>query len=122
MTTIKRGPERTWPLMREIVDATAQCSKIPGDVLMGRRKSARIVTARHASMLLTYHITGRNFSWLGKQFGKHHTSVTNCIRNKANCPAVTKMATSVLAVLRDKYPLVDSRIEKVKTDRNQYLV
>ncbi len=67
------------------VDAVADLSGIPAEEIMGRRRVADVVFARHAAMYLMRK-ANRSYPQIGLWFNRDHTTIMHAVRQVEAAP------------------------------------
>lgn len=78
--TAKIVAERSVPSLRPIAEAVAEFYDLTYEALLERRRRLRTAVPRHVVMLLAYETSDLGISEIGRQMGRHHTTVLHGLR------------------------------------------
>jgi hypothetical protein len=90
-----RMPIHDFNFVRPILDATAAVAGVNRLQLCRDNKRAPLAEIRQCGMWLAYHLTRRSTHDLGREFGRHHTTVLAGIRQTTERLAAGRVDTAV---------------------------
>lgn len=97
------NPNNASPISREsIVSAVCDIWNIDEQQLFGPSRRQPEAFARQLAMSLMYQLTRLSFMNVGKQFGRHHSTVihaVNKVNESSNDPEIAKLITQTIKKL-----------------------
>ena len=91
-----------------VVQETAVILDISSDLILSRRRSADLVTARHIAMYLAAIHCGKTLTQLGMYMGRDHTTILHAKRSIERRKKVEPAVANLLACVRAKLGIVSA--------------
>ena len=105
---------------RRVADLVAAISGWPVEELLGRRRHAGLVLARHAAWRAARRAYGWSWPRLGAAFGVDHTSALHGANKAARCALAAEIVPLVVEAVHDgELAVVDEMIERLVAHRER---